>query len=402
MTLDNETASGLVTSLVPSLSRSLAEQFSVFRVMHHGTHEKQLSNVFAWLLRIDGTHELGDAFQKIFMGRLNSLLPSETPFQTSGYRVTQEVDTSGAAASGKDIADIVLTATRECVVIENFGTSDGHGHDYEGYLAHGAQGGRRSVVVLLCIRKESELQTDGWEQAIVLTYAELLSELHAHIKTDKKWRREHPKQNFFINELVDNFVEGPSAVNAEDRISFIKTMCETGESARYGQRPQDAAAEQFAETIAQHAKQQFEDGRKTLSNVKRHLRQYAERRLSNQINAGLGQPIVNSVKANFVGKWEWYVRLLDSNSKLIVGLVFGPTAATYNDIVPEAVVDPDFSKVFILLRSADSEKEIERGLYQTSIGLEDVLEGFDQDDAQLADAVLPIIKASGLFTAVSD
>lgn len=38
---------GMVTRLVPSLSRSLAEQFDVFRVMHHGTHEKQLSNVFA-------------------------------------------------------------------------------------------------------------------------------------------------------------------------------------------------------------------------------------------------------------------------------------------------------------------------------------------------------------------
>lgn len=128
----------MVTSLVPSLSRSLSEQFNVFRVMHHGTHEKQLSNVFAWLLQTDGTHELGDVFQKIFMGRINSLLVTTTPFQTSGFRVTQEVDTSGEAATGKDIADIVLTAPHESVVIENFGTSDGHGHNYEGYLAHGA------------------------------------------------------------------------------------------------------------------------------------------------------------------------------------------------------------------------------------------------------------------------
>lgn len=43
----------MVTDLVPSRSRSLAVQFNVFRVMHHGTHEKQLSNVFAWLLRMD-------------------------------------------------------------------------------------------------------------------------------------------------------------------------------------------------------------------------------------------------------------------------------------------------------------------------------------------------------------
>lgn len=54
----------LVTALIPSLSRSLTEQFNVFRVMHHGTHEKQISNVFAWLLQPDETHELGDAFQR--------------------------------------------------------------------------------------------------------------------------------------------------------------------------------------------------------------------------------------------------------------------------------------------------------------------------------------------------
>ena len=57
----------LVTALVPSLSRSLAEQFNVFRVMHHGTHEKQLSNVFAWLLDPEGTHELRDAPQRLFL-----------------------------------------------------------------------------------------------------------------------------------------------------------------------------------------------------------------------------------------------------------------------------------------------------------------------------------------------
>ena len=29
-----------------------SEEFNVFDVMHHGTHEKQLSNVFAWLLDV--------------------------------------------------------------------------------------------------------------------------------------------------------------------------------------------------------------------------------------------------------------------------------------------------------------------------------------------------------------
>lgn len=113
MAREQDIKSRLVTSLVPSLSRSLAEQFNVFRVMHHGTHEKQLSNVFAWLLRTDGTHELGDIFQQIFMARINNSLPEGAEFPTSGYRVTQEVDTSGDAATGKDIADIVLATHDE-------------------------------------------------------------------------------------------------------------------------------------------------------------------------------------------------------------------------------------------------------------------------------------------------
>lgn len=387
-----DSESRLVTSLIPSLSRSLAEQFNVFRVMHHGTHEKQLSNVFAWLLRVDGTHELGDTFQQIFMSRINAALPEGEGFQTCGYRVTQEVDTSGAAAIGKDIADIVLRAPRESVVIENFGTSDGHGHDYHGYLSHGSQGGRRSVVVLLCIRREPELQTDGWEEAVVVTYAELLGDLYAHVKADKKWRREHPQQNFFINELVENFVEGPNAVSTADRIAFIKTMCETGESDRYGQRPQDTAAEQFAETLAQHAKQQFEDGRQTLGDIKRYLRRYAERTLMPQVNEALGEELAIAVRANLVGKWEWYVRLVDADDNVVAGLVFGPTAVTYNETVPEPIAVPDFSRVFVLMRSAD--RDPIRSLHQTDIGLDEVLTGFEPVDNRLTQAVIPVVQAS--------
>ena len=80
----------LVTALVPSLSRSLAEQFNVFRVMHHGTHEKQLSNVFAWLLDPEGTHELGDAVQGLFLDLVNAHLPAEVQLPRSGYEVAQE------------------------------------------------------------------------------------------------------------------------------------------------------------------------------------------------------------------------------------------------------------------------------------------------------------------------
>ena len=300
----------IVTALVPSLSKSLAEQFNVFRVMHHGTHEKQLSNVFAWLLDAQATHELGDGFQRFFLERVNGkLLPPEPPLPPSGYRVSQEVDTSGEAAMGRDIADIVLRSDATSVVVENFGSSDGHGHDYDGYLAYGAAGGRQSVVVLLCGRHEPYRQRDGWEKAVVVTYAELLGDLRALIDRDKVWRKQHEKQRFFIEQLVDHFVEGPAVASREDRIAFIKAMCETGESARYGHRPQEAAAQEFADQVAQHARHQFDEGRETLLEVKRSLKHYAEHTLKAQINDVQGKECIAVVKARYVGQWEWYVVL---------------------------------------------------------------------------------------------
>lgn len=218
-----------VTQLVPSLSRSLAEQFNVFRVMHHGTHEKQLSNVFAWLLRSDGTHHLGDRFQRLFLVRVNEGLPAGAELPTSGYEhVAQEVDTVGDAAAGKDIADIVLTRSDARVVIENFGTSDGHEHDYLHYRNFGTQDGRRAAVVLLCIRHEPHRQQEGWQNAVVTTYATLLGDLRDLIANDRAWSQANRQQVLFLEQLFDHFLEGPSAVSLDDRLAFLKTMCEPG------------------------------------------------------------------------------------------------------------------------------------------------------------------------------
>ena len=150
-------ANDILTTLLPSMSRSLAEQFNVFRVMHHGTHEKQLSNVFAWLLNSTASHELGDAFQRIFLERINDELPGGSRLPLSNYRVVQEVATEAnegiSVEAAADIADIVLSRPDAAVVVENFGTSDGHGHDYQRYLSHGTAGGRPAAVVLLCQRR---------------------------------------------------------------------------------------------------------------------------------------------------------------------------------------------------------------------------------------------------------
>lgn len=381
----------LVTSVVPSLSRSLAEQFNLFRVMRHGTHEKQLSNVFAWLLDSDGTHGLGDAVQRLVLTRVNAQLGPEAPFPLSGYRVRQEVDTADEATAGMDIADIVLTSDSASVVIENYGTSDGHGHSYHGYLAYGARGGRRSTVVLLCIRQDPSLQTDGWEQAIVLTYASILEDLRAHIQKSRVWKRDHPQQDTFIAQLVDHFADGPAVVSAADRVTFLETMCATGESDRYGHRPQDTAAQEFAEQVAQHAKRLFEEGRRTLAEVKSTLRRYADRRLRSQLDERLSSGTVQSVYVRFVGQWEWWVRLRADDGAPVVDLVFGPTAVAYNSAVKEPVASPDYRRIFLHLPETAT-RDVAR-LVQTEVDLADVLAGLGMEDARLADSIADALRS---------
>lgn len=379
----------LVTALVPSLSRSLAEQFNVFRVMHHGTHEKQLSNVFAWLLDRGGTHELGDAFQRIFIGQVNRWFSAVSQLPTVGYEVRQEVDTSGHEDLGADIADIVLTSEHARVVVENYESSDGHGHDYHRYLDYGGLEERQSVVVLLCPRRQSHLQVDGWEQAVVVTYAELLKELDANLGAAKAWRRAHPRQNFFINELVQHFTEGPGVVSDKDRFAFIKAMCDTGESARYGYRPYQAAAEEFADLLALHAKRQFEEGRSTLAEVKQAAKRYAQRQLVNQVNGSMAVGRAESVETRFVGQWEWCVTLRRADLEPDVYLEFGPTAVVENGRVAEPVVDPDYTKIFVSRQATDPDG-IDR-ILQTDVGLDEVLAGLSDDDVRLRDGVLAVV-----------
>lgn len=381
----------MVITLVPSLSKSLAERFNVFRVMHHGTHEKQISNVFAWLLRSDGTHDLGDTFQRILVDQVNQGLPDDECLPTSGYRVQQEVDTSPQDELGQDIADIVLSRADASIVVENFESSDGHGHEYNRYLAYGAAGGRKSAVVLLCARHEPHRQRDGWEQAIVMTYADLLGPLKEHVVGDSGWRREHNEQHFFIEHLLEHFMEGSASISQTEQIEFIKAMCETGESARYGYRPHDSAALEFAELLAQHAKKQFEDGRKTLGQIKRTLKQFAEHTLVGQLNSALSTDEFTAVATPFVGQWEWSVAISRANGKPSIFLEFGPTAVVENTRAPKPLDTPDYSRVFVTRHTSDGEG-IDQ-ILQTDVELEDVLSGLAADDTRLRDAVLAVMRA---------
>jgi hypothetical protein len=378
-----------VTRLVPSLSRSLAAQFNVFRVMRHGTHEKQLSNVFAWLLDAGATHELGDRVQRIFLELVNSSPTVGTALPTSGYMVTQEVDTSGPEKPGKDIADIVLTGPNACVVVENYGTSDGHEHDYVNYLRYGRLRAEDAVVVLLCARHEPHLQTRGWEQATVVTYVDLLGGLQSAVQSDRGWKRDHPQQHSFLDQLFQHFLKGPAALDLDDRIAFLTTMCETGESARYGHRPQDVAAQEFAELVAQHARRQFDEGRQTLSNLKRTLKTLAETTLSDQLNERVSSGRVTTVEARFSGQWEWAVALRRADSSPNLFIVFGPSAVAENAHVPVPLEAPDFTKLFVV-RQAPSGSGVDC-ILQTEVLLTEVLDGLPREDVRLRDALLELI-----------
>ncbi|MFC3687072.1 PD-(D/E)XK nuclease family protein [Aquipuribacter hungaricus] len=378
-----------IIGLVPSLSRSLAAQFNVFRVMRHGTHEKQLSNVFAWLLDADATHELGDRGQRIFLELVNNSSPIGTALPTSGYTVTQEVNTLGPQLPGKDIADIVLTGPDACVVIENYGTSDGHDHDYYSYLEHGRLRAKNAVVVLLCARHEPHLQTAGWDEATVVTYGDLLSGLQSAVHDDRGWKRNHPQQHSSLDQLFQHFLKGPAALDLDDRIAFLTTMCETGESARYGYRPQDVAAQEFAELVAQHARRQFDEGRQALSELKRSLKTFAQTTLSDQLSERVSSGRVVKVEARFSGQWEWGVALRRADSSPTLFIVFGPTVVAENALVPVPLEAPDFKKLFVV-RQAPTGSGLDC-ILQTEVLLTEVFDGLPREDVRLRDALLELI-----------
>lgn len=388
--------SSFVTAVLPSLSRSLAEKFNAFRVMHHGTHEKQLSNVFAWLFTPDATHDLGDAAQRIFLGLVNDALPADSQLPLTGYRVTQEVGTRGqeelaGGEVGMDIADIFLTRDDAAVIIENYETSDGHGHGYDRYREHAAVSGRAAAVVLLCLRREANLLRHGWEEAVVVTYAEVLDQLQERISQIDSWTRDHPEQHFFIQQMVQHFVEGPAAVNRDDQITFIKAMCDTGESVRYGQNLQEGAAQEFADLVAGHTRRQFEDSRGVLATAKSSLWGFARAALIEQVNEVIQEGRLDQAYVKFKGIWKWCIRLDRPDPHQDVFLVFGPTAAQVISQVSDSDVNPDYSRIFVTYEAA---RVMNSGHFvQTDVGLDEVIDGLPRDDVRLRDAVLRLISS---------
>jgi len=245
------------------------------------------------------------------------------------------------------------------------------------------------VVVLLCARHEPHLQANGWDQATVLTYADLLRGLQRAVDGDAGWKRAHPQQHSFLEQTFQHFLKGPAALDFDDRIAFLATMCETGESKRYGYRPQDVAAQEFAELVAQHARRQFEEGRQTLSDLKRTLRTFADQTLRDQLNERMSSGRVTKVEARFSGQWEWAMALRRADSAPDLFIVFGPSAVAENAVAPVPLEAPDFTKLFVL-RQAPSGSGVDR-ILQTEVLLIEVLGGLPLEDVRLREKLLELI-----------
>ena len=222
------TKGDLTVQLLPFLKHSSEIGFNVFDVMHHGTHEKQLSNVFSWILDAGGTHNLGTLGQRLFVEQIKRSGNLESPLPLGLYTVRQEVNTSDTGLKA-DIADIVLENSSTVIVVENYRLSDGHGHEYDGYLRFGQRGGKDATVVMLCAEEDRSLLTDGWGRAAIVTYEGFLGRLAAELENDGTYREHNPDQYAFIRQLDRKFGRGRERMTNEDVLDFVATMCATGE-----------------------------------------------------------------------------------------------------------------------------------------------------------------------------
>lgn len=361
----------LVAQLLPTLGRSLEVGFNVFDVMHHGTHEKQLSNVFGWIFEIGGTHNFAALGQQLFVDLINEqrtkLGQISRPLPAGPYTVRQEVNTAPVGAAA-DIADIVLESDSAVIVVENYGSSDGHGHSYERYLTFGRRAGKQGVVVLLCA-------------------------LVADLAQDPRYAEQNAEQYAFIIQMHRRFASGRGRMSDTELLDFVTAMCSTGEAKRYQERDRELAAERFASDLAQQARERFGEGREVLQRVKARLRSYASTILGPQLNATLGEGFVQSVTAGYSGIFQWTINLETAGDEPAgeagLQIKFGPSAwyANEQDDYWKQKVTPgaaDYSRLFL---TSPGRHEIR----QSAVLLRDVLEGLAPDDARLHEEILALL-----------
>lgn len=376
-----------LTRLLPSLVAPMSKQFNLFEVLHHGTHEKQLSNLFAWLFDASETHMLQGRFVKHFVAEVNAELTrlGQPRINAEDYIVSQEQNTA-AEGMGADIADIVLLGAKAALVIENYYTSDGHGHSYQNYLDHGYRlGAKRSVVVMLCEVLDTGLLVDGWENAPVVTYGNVLRRLHEDLKGDRRYQRRHPDLMWFFKQIAAYFVEG-SPVNNEAIADFIKAVGDTGTAMLYGALN---AREQFVQKVTDEAEEKYDASVELLRQAKIKIRNYLNSNLP-YLNEALGEERFTSVSGRANGIYLWSVQLIGIGRGINVSL--GPSAWYRNEHHQDSgwdtpVADPDYSKVFI--GNVDT-----LTLYQSTMSVADVLTDLTPDNTTLLDEIIDIARAT--------
>jgi hypothetical protein len=378
----------LVTRLLPGLSRSTHAGFNVFDVMRHGTHEKQLSNFFGWLLHPDGSHGLGSLGQRVFIEQVNVERVSGEPVAQGPYIVRQEVSTSDAEDAA-DIADLVLDNEAQRIVVENYFTSDGHGHDYARYLRYAQRGGRRGAVVLLCQDADGSRQSNGWEKAAVVTYGQVVTEILAIVPGDYPQR--HPEAHSFIDQMYRKFVRRRGRVEDQDVLSFVTTMCATGEAKRYGEQPVEAAAQRFSDEMAFVAVERFGEGRLLLQRIKNALKTYCSDVLRQQLDDTMGTGFVTGVSARYSGIYQWSINFdvadgSDDTPEAKLQVKFGPSAwhAVQADPWWRPQSEPtsvDFSHLFVT-------RAAQREIRQSSVTMQDVMDGLRPADRRLHDEIV--------------
>lgn len=385
---DGRMLGDLVTQLLPVLLTPRERpEFNVFDVMHHGTHEKQLSNVFAWLLDPSGSHRLGDVAQRIFIDEVNRALGSAPPVPYGPYSIRQEVNTSSAGTS-MDIADLVLESDDTVLVVENYYVADGHGHSFQGYRDFGAKNGKRSEVVMLCTTRGSADLTDGWLAAAVVTYPTMLRSLAASPALSGEYATEHPQQRAFLQQMEDHFVK-ELRVNDDQLLAFVEAVCNTGEAARYGATQRDQAAISFADALRAEALERFGESVGLLRRLRSSLFNFASEHLKDQVNEALGEAALGSVFKNYRGNYEWTVAFYraDDPEQWLAQMKFGPSAWFANASDPfwtskVPAAEADYTRLFLTHG---------RTIRQSNVTLAEVLRGLPGDDLRLRDELMALI-----------
>ena len=121
------------------------------------------------------------------------------------------------------------------LVIENYATSDGHGHSDKRYLDY-AMCKDRAVVVLIYLGHDSSAQTGGWEHATVVTYQARANHLHTELARDHKYWSRHPEASSYIDRLHRKYAQVITRMDDHEVLDFVTVMCTTGEAKRYSHR----------------------------------------------------------------------------------------------------------------------------------------------------------------------